>query len=117
MKLVLFLSAAIIVLVALLLQSKHGYLSNKAKLLKIKELIRSAEQFSRACKEDKDNLSALLHANSGASYLAAARNIMPDQEIDDLSLSSTSIAEFAEYVDSLVVKYYSKISKHGVQKG
>jgi hypothetical protein len=119
MKIILVLCITIIVLTALLLQSKHGYLSNKAKILKIKDLLRSSEQWSRACKEDKDAITALLHANSSAAYLASARKLMPDREIDDLSLCSTAVEEYARYVESLQQKYLKIVAKqiNGASKG
>ena len=47
----------------------------------IKTLIRQSASFSAAATQDKSPLIALLHANYGATYLWALRDIATDEEI------------------------------------
>jgi hypothetical protein len=47
----------------------------------IKTLIRQSARFSAAATQDKSPLIALLHANYGATYLWALRDIATDEEI------------------------------------
>ena len=56
--------------------------SNKTEI--IKTLIRQASRWSTAAEQDQNVMIAVLHANYGAGYLWALKDIATDQEIEDV---------------------------------
>lgn len=54
-----------------------------AKTNTIKTLVRQATRWSMAANQDQNVLIAVLHANYGAGYLWALRDIATDQEISN----------------------------------
>lgn len=69
-------------LVCLAYTSKFSYISHKAKHLRVKNLLQASNQWFQASKEDKDEVSSLIHSSSAKAYLNAARSLMPDEEIN-----------------------------------
>ena len=102
-----------VILIACFLQSKHGALQNKAKQLKIKDLLRASSQWNTAARERTaaDPVQALVHATSALSFLQAARAIMSDEEIEEITVSKTSIIEFSESVEALQRRCASLVKK------
>ena len=59
--------------------------NNDSKLLqnKIKTLVRQASRWSTAAKQDENSMIAVLHANYGAGYLWAIKDIASTEHIKD----------------------------------
>ena len=59
--------------------------NNDSKLLqnKIKTLVRQASRWSTAAKQDENSMIAVLHANYGAGYLWALKDIATDSQIEN----------------------------------
>jgi len=83
----------------------------------IKTLLRQSAKWTMASNQDKNPIIALLHANYGAGYLSALRDIATDQEIE--TATGTDILKFrgeiireqgaiTEHVMKLCPKYSPK---------
>lgn len=106
----ILLVCILIVLIACLLQAKHGALQNKAKHLKVKDFLRASNQWSIAARESmkKDSVQALVHASSALSYLQASRALMSDEEIDAIA-QDTKIVDFLAHVEHLQKRCEDKV--------
>tara|TARA_Y100000389_G_scaffold94059_1_gene90706 strand:- start:2534 stop:2938 length:405 start_codon:yes stop_codon:yes gene_type:complete len=74
---------------AIMEMTRKGYFqfSGKKKLQNesIKTLIRQASRWSTAAKQDKNIMIAVLHANYGAGYLWALKDIATSEQIHEAS--------------------------------
>ena len=65
-----------------LLLSKITPLTSTSKNQTLKTLLRQSSRWSLAAQQDKNPLIAVLHANYGAAYLWALKDIATSQEIE-----------------------------------
>ena len=70
----------LILLVLNLFQNKKCSNSDKSEI--IKTLVRQSARWSTAARQDENPMIALLHANYGAGYLWALKDIATDTEIE-----------------------------------
>lgn len=77
----MLLYCIIIILVYLFITNSTDEQYNKGKI--IKTLVRQAARWSTAAKQDNNSMISVLHANYGAGYLWALRDIASDEEIKD----------------------------------
>lgn len=66
--------------VIIILMKRHTKNSDKSETIRI--LIRQASRWAMAAKQDTEIMIAVLHANYGAGYLWAVRDIATDNEIE-----------------------------------
>lgn len=57
---------------------------NKTKIMSIRILARQASRWATAAKQDENAMIAVLHANYGAAYLWALKDIATDNEIEQV---------------------------------
>jgi hypothetical protein len=117
----------IILLLLYYINYKINNLCEKDKL--IKTLVRQASRWSTAAKQDNNPLIAVLHANYGAGYLWALKDIFTDSEIE--KVMNINILQFRDEIvkiqdesnlklinscQNLVNKsdYLSKLAKEGI---
>ena len=77
-----------------LIFSYYPYLYNKKKI--IRTLIRQASRWSLAAAQDENVLVAVLHANYGAGYLWAMKDIANSEQIKDAT--GVNIDEFTKKI-------------------
>lgn len=68
----------LVIIVILYLYFRNGSINGN----NIKTLITQSARYSLAAKQDKNDIIALLHANYGAAYLYAVRDIYRDSDIE-----------------------------------
>ena len=78
---IMFCILVIGIVCALLYSAKTSAVSHKAKVLRVKDLLRASLQWYTASKKDIDELDSLAHSSRSSAYLEAARAIMSDEEI------------------------------------
>ena len=86
----------------------------KKKHLKINEimkLVRQTSRWSHASRQDKDNLIAVLHANYGAGYLWALKDLFSDTEIEEVIDSK----ELREKLEAKVIEIQDKATKNAIK--
>lgn len=83
---------------------------NKEKKDKIMKLVRQISRWSHASRQDKDNLIAVLHANYGAGYLWAMKDLFSDTEIEEVLGSK----EIREKLEAKVIEIQDKATKNAV---
>jgi len=71
-------------------------------------LLRQSARWSLAAQQDKSPLVSLLHANYGASYLWALKDIATDKEIE--SVSNVNILEFKKKIINIQDDSTKKVS-------
>ncbi len=106
---------------------KNSNICEKDKMIKI--LTRQAARWSIASEQDNNALISLLHANYGAAYLFALKDVFTDKEIEDvMDIDITKfIDEIIEIQDKATLKiikecppylnnknYLAKIAKEGI---
>lgn len=64
-------------------RKKEDFINQEKKEM-INKLIRQSARWSSAAKNDKNNLIAVLHANYGAGYLWALKDIFTEKEIEEV---------------------------------
>jgi hypothetical protein len=88
----LFFFAFIAFLASLIYSTRISAISHKFKVLKVRGIIKSADQWLRASIEEKHtslqskeaSIRRLLHANTAHAYLSVARYLMSDSEIAEI---------------------------------
>jgi hypothetical protein len=75
------LVVCIIGVIILLTRQLKNNTSDKSEMIRI--LIRQASRWAMASKQDTEIMIAVLHANYGAGYLWAVRDIATDNEIEE----------------------------------
>jgi len=105
---------SIIILIVLLLvllpkknNKKNKYNTNKVQ--DIKTLIRQASRWSIAAQQDESPLIALLHANYGAGYLWALKDIASDREIYEAT--GINVLKFKKKIIDIQDGATKKVSK------
>lgn len=83
---------------------------NQEKKEMISKLIRQSARWSSAAKNDNNNLIAVLHANYGAGYLWALKDIFTEKEIEEV-LGSEELRK--KYEDE-IIKIQDKMTKKAV---
>ena len=76
----------------------------------IKTLLKQSARWTMVSNQDKNPIIALLHANYGASYLSALRDIATDQEIE--AASDVDITKFRNEIireQDLITKHVMKL--------
>jgi hypothetical protein len=116
----------IIILLILILFSKPK-VNDKTEI--IKTLVRQASRWSTAAIQDENPLIAILHANYGAGYLWALKDIATDNEIEkamniDIIKFRDEIIKIQDEVNMKAVKkcpsfspkssYLTKLAKEGL---
>ena len=76
---IIIILCGIILILLFTKNNKNSQLNNKNTI--IKTLIRQAARWSLAAEQDSSPMVAVLHANYGAGYLWALRDIATDDEI------------------------------------
>ena len=74
----------ILIIISLFILLKILKPENYSKEKSIKTFIRQAARWSSAAKQDKNPIIAVLHANYGAGYLWALKDIATDNEIEKI---------------------------------
>jgi len=78
---------------------------------KIKKLIRQAARWSHAARQDNNNLIAVLHANYGAGYLWALKDIFTEKEINNIIGSEEKRKKFEKEIIDIQDKMTKKAVK------
>jgi hypothetical protein len=79
---VLVITVILVIVLYYYLKRKISNICEKDKI--IKTLVRQASRWSTAAKQDNNALIAVLHANYGAGYLWALKDIFTDKEIEEV---------------------------------
>tara|TARA_B100001123_G_C14962947_1_gene888429 strand:- start:9 stop:389 length:381 start_codon:yes stop_codon:yes gene_type:complete len=85
--------------------------NNNSKLLqeKIKTLVRQASRWSTAAKQDNNSMIAVLHANYGAGYLWALKDIATDTQIE--KATGIDIVKFEKEIVAIQDEATMKMAK------
>ena len=86
----------LISIIFLIWNSKKGWVNNKAKQLKVKQIIKSATQWAYASREDKNFKQSLVHASFALAYLNVARTLMSDLELIEMYPNFKDLVQFLE---------------------
>jgi hypothetical protein len=91
---------------------KSNYTKNEKKMLYfiINKLVRQSARWATAAKQDKNSMIAVLHANYGAGYLWALKDIAKTEDIEEAT--GIDILKFeAEIVNTqdTATKYMAKL--------
>lgn len=84
---------------------------NQEKREMINKLIRQSARWSSAAKNDNNNLIAVLHANYGAGYLWALKDIFSEKEIEEVLGSEDLRKKF----ENEIIKIQDNITKKTVK--
>lgn len=84
----------IIIIIICNLTFRQSNSNDKNKIIKI--LIRQAARWALAARQDKNVMIAVLHANYGAGYLWAVKDIATDQEI--VSATGIDVIKFRDHI-------------------
>ena len=79
------------------------------KTTEIQVLVRQAARWSAASQQDESPLVALLHANYGAGYLWALKDIATDQEIHEST--GIDVLEFKQSITDVQDEATKQVSK------
>jgi hypothetical protein len=107
----LLMIAAVVVLVGII--ARYMYFpsdcieNNKKKM--INTIIRQSARWSAAAEQDGSPVIALLHANYGAAYLWALKDIVSDTEIEESA--NIDILEFTKKITDIQDSATRKVSK------
>ena len=88
-----------IILIVVLVIKNTNYDTKTNKTDTIKTLVRQAARWSTAAKQDQNVMVAVLHANYGAGYLWALRDIATDQEI--YNATSIDVLQFRDEITNI----------------
>ena len=117
----------LILLVLNLFQNKKCSNSDKSEI--IKTLVRQSARWSTAARQDENPMIALLHANYGAGYLWALKDIATDTEIEkamkiDMIKFRDEIVRIQDEANMKVIRmcpqfappqsYLTKLAKEGI---
>jgi hypothetical protein len=88
----LFLCTFIAFFASIIYSTRISAISHKFKILKVRGIIKSADQWLRASLEEKTSskkskeasIRRLIHANTAHAYLSVARYLMSDSEINEI---------------------------------
>ena len=91
---------------------KSNYTKNEKKMLHyvINKLVRQSARWATAAKQDKNSLIAVLHANYGAGYLWALKDIAKTDDIEEAT--GIDILKFEEEIintQDTATKYMAKL--------
>lgn len=89
-------------------QNTPPNLEDKFKVKSVKTLLRQSARYTAAAEQDKNPLIALLHANYGAAYLFALRDIANDNDIK--TIMNVDIHKFAKKVTDIQDMSSKKVS-------
>jgi len=89
---------------------KETFVSDEKKDM-IKKLIRQSSRYSSASRQDLNNLIAVLHANYGASYMFALKDLFTDEEIEEVIGSKKDREKF----EKMVIEIQDKMTKKAVE--
>ena len=108
----LYIILLIIVILVIFYPLKENYIKeNYIKENKIKKLIRQAARWSHAARQDNNNLIGVLHANYGAGYLWAMKDIFTEKEINNAIGSEEKRIQF----EKKIIEIQDKITKKAVK--
>ena len=85
MRILIIISLSILILVLFFNLSNKDNSNKNFKKETIKTLVRQAGRWSTAAAQDENIMIAVLHANYGAGYLYALRDIATDREIENVT--------------------------------
>jgi hypothetical protein len=91
---------------------KNCYIQNNDNHIfqeKIKTLVRQAARWSTAAKQDENTMVAILHANYGAGYLWALKDIASDSQI--VSATGINLDKFIKEIIKIQDMVTMKMSK------
>jgi hypothetical protein len=94
-EIILILIIVIFVLVYVIIKKPKKADKDDKKTM-INTLVRQASRWATAAKQDKSPLISLLHANYGAGYLWALKDIFTDQEIEHAT--GMNVLEFRDEI-------------------
>lgn len=98
-----------ILMVLFFLYCYYYYKKNNDKALAIQILLRHSARYSAAAEQDESPLIQLLHANYGAGYLWALKDLATDQEI--LDSTGVKIHEYTKMIIDIQDKATRRVSK------
>ncbi len=78
----LVITIILVIIICYYLKRQINNMCEKDKI--IKTLVRQASRWSTAAKQDNNPLIAVLHANYGAGYLWALKDVFTDKEIEEV---------------------------------
>lgn len=101
----------IIIILILILFFTHLYMNHRTSNIDnvIKTLVRQASRWSIASEQDESPLIALLHANYGAGYLWALKDISTDSQIK--STTGIDTKTFEKRITSIQDKATKRVSQ------
>lgn len=79
---ILVITIILVIIMYYYLKRQINNMCEKDKI--IKTLVRQASRWSTAAKQDNNPLIAVLHANYGAGYLWALKDVFTDKEIEEV---------------------------------
>ena len=93
-------------------KKKNNYTKNEKKIIHyvINKLLRQSARWATAAKQDKNSMIAVLHANYGAGYLWALKDIAKTEDIE--KATGIDILKFeAEIINTqdMVTKHMAKL--------
>jgi hypothetical protein len=102
---ILLFFAFIVFLTSLAYSTKKSAISHKFKILKVRGILKSADQWLRASIEEKNDLNKskemalrrAMHANTASAYLSVARYLMCDKEINEIVDNFNDFKNIVEY--------------------
>ena len=97
----------LVLVVIFLFTRKTEYFDNR-----LKKLLRQSSRWSLAAKQDKTPLIAVLHANYGAAYLWAIKDIFSEKEIEDILGSKEMRLKFEKEIISI----QDKVTKEAIKQ-
>ena len=80
---IIFYCAVVFILVILLIYSRGPSIERSERRTSIKKLVRQTARWSTAAEQDENAMIAVLHANYGAGYLWAVKDIATPAQIMD----------------------------------
>lgn len=100
-------------LIAMAYSSKMSALGHKIKILKIRGILKTADQFTKASKQifiqkdskKEDLIKKLILGNTANTYLATARYLMTDKEMKEI------VENFDEFVKNIEEEQEQAIQK------
>jgi len=84
------------ILVSILYSSRTSAVNHKARILRVKDLLRASIQWHSAAKQDTNIVEALLHSSRSVAYLEAARVLMSDEDIEEFHEDISSFVQKVE---------------------
>lgn len=113
-EIILILIIIIFILVYVIIKNPKKKTKDNKKNM-INTLVRQASRWSMAAKQDKSPMIALLHANYGAGYLWALKDIFTDQEIQQATGMNVlefrdEIVDIQDHVTMEIIKKYPRFA-------